>query len=578
MASFSISILFDITNNFGNDLALAFLVMISALLVIQSQQMVTSLLGLLSTFVLVGITLSGIIAGTSYRESVDAMGMVYVVVSASGMGVLFLWVIMTLNLQKSQNPLISDTPLYYYLSFFFYLTLFYVLGILFKTFGDFDFFYLCNLPFFENYTYLEILGTNLIEFGAYLYVEKIEIVYLAGILLLFALVVAVFLTMTSKKNSFFYWNAFSLLGGGTVDTLDLGSSAYAWGFKSLPSNFFITVESRFFFSLNSIIILLGMLLTVAFYTLGERKIMGAIQRRKGPNVVGFYGILQPLADGLKLILKENIIPLKSNKFLFILAPIFSFVLAFSLWSFVPFSKVSATVDSSIGLLVVFAISSLAIYGVILGGWASNSKYAFLGAMRTTAQMVSYEIILGLIYLILGLLVGSLNFFDIIVAQQWVWFVVPLWPICILFFIAILAETNRAPFDLPEAEAEIVAGYNVEYSGILFALYFLAEYSNMLIFSAFFTHFFLGASILTNVGIFSIILHETTYICNLVYVFQIVFFILKLLIFSTLLVIVRASLPRLRYDKLMKKSWTILIPIAFVLLFGLCLKIILATIL
>lgn len=306
--------------------------------------------------------------------------------------------------------------------------------------------------------------------------------------------------------------------------------------------------SYFFFVLqlllNSLIILVGILLTVAFYTLAERKVMAGVQRRKGPNVIGFWGVLQPLVDGLKLVLKENIIPVKADKMLFIMAPMISFVLAFSAWALIPFQNIGILSDLNIGLLFLFALSSLGVYGIILGGWASNSKYAFLGALRSTAQMISYEIILGVIFLSICILVGSINLYDILAAQHQIWFCIPLWPFLIVFVIAMLAETNRAPFDLPEAEAEIVAGYNVEYSGIAFALFFLAEYSNMLLFSALFSILFLGggAPFLNYTGI--------------------IVFIVKSLIIAASFIVIRAGLPRLRYDQLMIKSWTILLPAVF----------------
>ena len=296
-----------------------------------------------------------------------------------------------------------------------------------------------------------------------------------------------------------------------------------------------------------IVIIIPVLLIIAFYTLAERKIMGAVQRRKGPNVVGFWGLLQPLADGLKLILKEPIIPRKSNKILFFLSPIITFVLAISLWSIVPFSASSFLTDSFLSLLIVFAISSLGIFGIIGAGWASNSKYALLGSLRSAAQMISYEISLGFIFLTIILLTESANLFDIYLNQENCINFFSLFPLGLIFFVSMLAETNRAPFDLPEAEAEIVAGYNIEYSGVLFALFFLGEYSNMFIMSCLFVILFFGGS-------------------PLISFFSLTWFILKIVIICSLFILVRAVLPRVRYDQLMYVGWEIFLPISLVFFF------------
>ena len=221
-------------------------------------------------------------------------------------------------------------------------------------------------------------------------------------------------------------------------------------------------------------IVVPLLIAVAYFTLAERKIMGAIQRRRGPNVVGVFGLLQPLADGAKLLLKETIIPSNANTILFVLAPIISFLLSLLGWAVIPYGAGMVFADINVGILYLFAVSSLGVYGVIISGWASNSKYAFLGALRSAAQMVSYEVSLGVIIITVLICVGSLNLSDIVLAQQGVWFVVPLFPMAIMFYISALAETNRHPFDLPEAEAELVSGYNVEYSAMGFALFFLGE--------------------------------------------------------------------------------------------------------
>jgi NADH-quinone oxidoreductase subunit H len=233
------------------------------------------------------------------------------------------------------------------------------------------------------------------------------------------------------------------------------------------------------------------LLATAFLTLSERKIMAASQRRKGPNVVGFVGLLQPIADGLKLIVKEPLLPTNANLLIFLLAPIISFVFSTISWAAIPFGESMIIADLNIGILYIFAVSSLGVYGIIMSGWSSNSKYAFLGSLRSAAQMISYEVSIGLILLTVIISVGSLNLTEIVLAQKTVWFALPHWPALIMFFIACLAETNRAPFDLPEAEAELVAGYFVEYSSSGFSLFFLAEYGSMVLMSVLCSLFFFG---------------------------------------------------------------------------------------
>lgn len=302
--------------------------------------------------------------------------------------------------------------------------------------------------------------------------------------------------------------------------------------------------------ISLVLFLLPILLSVAYYTLAERKIMGSVQRRKGPNVVGFWGLLQPLADGIKLVFKEPIVPRKANYFLFVFAPILTFALSLLLWTVVPFSLVEGFLDSNYSLLYIFAISSLSIFGIIGSGWASNSKYAVLGALRSAAQMISYEIALGFVFLTVALVSESLNILDILLAQihfSNVWF---LFPLALVFFISALAETNRAPFDLPEAEAEIVAGYNIEYSGIKFALFFLGEYSNMLIMSLLTVILFFGSDISST--------------------FSLLFFSLKVAVVSSIFVFVRATLPRVRYDQLMYLGWQVFLPLTlgfFILILG-----------
>lgn len=289
---------------------------------------------------------------------------------------------------------------------------------------------------------------------------------------------------------------------------------------------------------------LSIFLITAFYTLLERKIMASIQRRKGPNVNGFHGLLQPLADGLKLMFKEIIIPNRSNRFIFVFSPIFFLAIALSLWSLIPFEPGVVVADPMYSVLFYLVFSTISIFGIIFAGWASNSKYPFLGALRSVAQMISYEVVLGFIILTVVLCAGSLNFMDIVEYQITnIYLFLPLTVPCIAFFIVILAETNRAPFDLAEAESELVAGYNTEYSGILFAMFFLAEYSNMITLSACgVLYFFAGWG-----GFFPPIVNMT----------------IKILIFMYLFVIVRAVLPRYRYDQLMRIGWRVLLPIVMI---------------
>lgn len=293
------------------------------------------------------------------------------------------------------------------------------------------------------------------------------------------------------------------------------------------------------------LIIIFLLVAVAYFTLAERKIMATIQRRLGPNVVGFLGLLQPLADGLKLFIKETILPKNCDIILFILAPLFTFLLSLLIWAAIPISNWGYFVDLNVGVLYVLAISSLNVYGILLGGWASNSKYAFLGGLRSASQMISYELTIGFCILTVGLCAGSLNFIQIVIHQEDIWYIVPLFPLFIIFFIASLAETNRHPFDLPEAEAELVAGYNVEYSAIMFALFFLGEYANMLLMSALITILFLGGW--ANPFPFFDWLPNSFW------------FGLKISIFVVLFSLSRTILPRYRYDQLMSLGWKVLLP-------------------
>jgi NADH-quinone oxidoreductase subunit H len=300
-----------------------------------------------------------------------------------------------------------------------------------------------------------------------------------------------------------------------------------------------------------LLIILPLLGAVAYLTLMERKVIGAMQLRKGPNVVGPFGLLQPLADGLKLMLKEVIIPLKANKILFLAAPIITFVLALIAWAVIPFSQEMVLADINVGATYLLATSSLGVYGIIIAGWASNSKYAFLGAIRSSAQMISYEVSIGLIIVNVILLAGSLNLNEIILAQKDGWFVWPLFPMFILFFISTLAETNRLPFDLPEAESELVAGYNVEYSSMPFAMFFLGEYANMILMSATTSILFLGGWLPPFDGDFFNAIPG------------LVWFIIKILFLLFCFIWVRATLPRYRYDQLMRLGWKIFLPLSLV---------------
>jgi NADH-quinone oxidoreductase subunit H len=270
--------------------------------------------------------------------------------------------------------------------------------------------------------------------------------------------------------------------------------------------------------------------------------MGSIQRRRGPNVIGFVGLLQPLADGLKLFVKETILPSNSNIYVFLLAPILTFILSLIGWAVIPLSESIVISDMNLGILYLLAISSLSVYGIVMAGWSSNSKYPFLGSLRSAAQMISYEVSIGFIIVNICVCVGSFNLSDIVLAQEKVWFIIPLFPMFILFYISMLAETNRHPFDLPEAEAELVSGYNVEYSAMTFALFFLGEYANMLLMSAFSSILFLGGW-LPVINIFPLNILPGSFWLSIKIVIGVLFFILT-----------RAALPRYRYDQLMHIGW------------------------
>ena len=294
-------------------------------------------------------------------------------------------------------------------------------------------------------------------------------------------------------------------------------------------------------------IVVPLLLAVAYLTYAERKVIGAMQLRKGPNVVGPFGLMQPIADGVKLLVKETIIPSGANRVVFMLAPMVTFVLSLVAWSVIPFDAGLVLADINVGILYLFAISSLGVYGIIMAGWASNSKYAFLGALRSAAQMVSYEVAIGFVIITVLLCVGSLNLSDIVMAQEDLWFFIPLLPMFVIFFVSILAETNRAPFDLPEAEAELVAGYNVEYSAMTFALFFLGEYANMILMSAMTVILFLGGWLAPfDVAPFTWIPGPA-------------WFALKIALVLFCFLWVRATFPRYRYDQLMRLGWKVFLP-------------------
>jgi NADH-quinone oxidoreductase subunit H len=298
-------------------------------------------------------------------------------------------------------------------------------------------------------------------------------------------------------------------------------------------------------------LLVPVLVSVAMIVWLDRRIWAFVQKRQGPNVVGPFGLLQSLADALKYIFKEMIIPSTSNKVIFILAPIVTMTLALIAWAVIPFGATQVLADINVGILYLFAVSSLGVYGIIMGGWASNSKYPFLGAIRSAAQMVSYEVSIGVIIINVLLCVGSLNLNDIVTAQKNLWFVIPLFPMFVIFFISALAETNRPPFDLPEAEAELVAGYQTEYSGMMYAMFWLGEYANILLMCAMGAILFLGGW-LSPLDIFPFTLIPSP-----------VWLILKILLLFFLFALVKATVPRYRYDQLMRLGWKIFLPFSLI---------------
>tara|TARA_B100001559_G_C16477514_1_gene612097 strand:+ start:720 stop:1727 length:1008 start_codon:yes stop_codon:yes gene_type:complete len=302
-----------------------------------------------------------------------------------------------------------------------------------------------------------------------------------------------------------------------------------------------------------IFLLVPILVSVAMIVWLDRRVWGLVQKRKGPNVVGPFGLFQTLADALKYILKEIIIPASANKTVFILAPIVTMTLALVAWAVIPMSENLVLSDINVGILYLFAVSSLGVYGIIMGGWASNSKYPFLGAIRSAAQMVSYEVSIGIIIINVLLCVGSLNLKDIVLAQKELWYVIPLFPMFVIFFISALAETNRPPFDLPEAEAELVAGYQTEYSGMMYAMFWLGEYANILLMCAMGSILFLGGW-LPIIDIYPINLIPAP-----------IWMILKILFLFLLFALIKAIVPRYRYDQLMRLGWKVFLPFSLIYL-------------
>jgi NADH-ubiquinone oxidoreductase chain 1 len=318
----------------------------------------------------------------------------------------------------------------------------------------------------------------------------------------------------------------------------------------ITNNLKLTIISLFLNLIDVLSVILPILLAVAFMTIIERKQLAAHQRRVGPNTVGYYGVLQPFADALKLILKETVIPSQSNKILFYLAPVSTLVFSLLGWGIIPFGQGLALSDFSLGILYTFALSSLGVYGILLAGWSANSKYAFLGSLRSTAAMISYELILSSAILIIILLTGSLNFTTIIESQQAIWFIIPLLPVFIFYFIAILAETSRTPFDLQEAESELVAGFFTEHSSVPFVFFFLGEYSSIVLFSCLTAILFLGGYNIPELFVNDSLLNLQAIILGL-----------KTCIFCFFFVWFRATLPRLRYDQLIDLCWLNLLPVA-----------------
>jgi NADH-ubiquinone oxidoreductase chain 1 len=318
----------------------------------------------------------------------------------------------------------------------------------------------------------------------------------------------------------------------------------------INTNIMTTIINILINLIDVLAVILPVLLAVAFMTIIERKQLAAHQRRVGPNIVGYYGVLQPFADALKLILKETVLPSQSNKIIFILAPVSTLIFSLLGWGIIPFGQGLALTDYSLGILYTLALSSLGVYGVLLAGWSANSKYAFLGSLRSTSAMISYELILSSAILIIIILTGSLNYTTVIESQQTIWFIVPLMPVFIFYFISILAETSRTPFDLQEAESELVAGFFTEHSSVPFVFFFLGEYSSIVLFSAITAIFFLGGYNMPELFVNDSIINIQSIVLGL-----------KTCIFCFMFVWFRATLPRLRYDQLIDLCWLNLLPVA-----------------
>jgi NADH-quinone oxidoreductase subunit H len=321
---------------------------------------------------------------------------------------------------------------------------------------------------------------------------------------------------------------------------------------SVSEQFYIYLQYLLDNGLKILALMIPLIIGVAYLTLAERKVIACMQLRRGPNRAGFMGLLLPLADAVKLMFKEQVIPTRANNFVFVLAPMLTFILAMIGWAVIPINDSFVIANINVGVLYLLAISSLGVYGIIIAGWASNSHYSFLGAIRSSAQMISYEISIGLIIINVVLLAGSLNLKEIVLAQKDGWFLLPLFPMFIVFFISTLAETNRHPFDLPEAEAELVAGFNVEYSSMSFALFFLGEYANMILMSAMTTILFLGGWLAP---------------FGLDFIPQTIWFFLKVSVLLFVFLWIRAALPRYRYDQLMRLGWKVFLPLSLIYVVG-----------
>lgn len=394
--------------------------------------------------------------------------------------------------------------------------------------------------------------------------EKIYIIHVGVFLFFYSIVLAFIsfyfgLTYNDLLTNWPAWIPYFLIFGVSIVSLQLVFLKII-GFKSLIK---IGVLLVCVLGLFHLLLILPLLITIAFFTLFERKGMAAIQRRRGPNIVGAWGFLQPLADGLKLIIKELLIPRKANLLLYFIAPVLTFFLSLLNWAVIPFDFNIYYVDLNMSVLYVLAVSSLGVYGTILSGWSSNSKYAVLGGLRAAAQMISYEITISLCILPVICLTGSLNLLDIVFIQNVKGlFLFPLLPTAIIFLISMLAETNRAPFDMPEAEAEIVAGYNVEYGAMIFAMFFLGEYSNMILMAALFVLFFLGGSYPSHlfIGFLSYIQNLGGFILIPTLTLGPLIFAIKVSVVCYFFILVRSMLPRYRYDQLMTLNWKKLLPV------------------